>query len=60
MPMPYPSILKIVTYGETEFNLLYCDERGDWMSDTFHRSLQEAMGCALEEYGVSVHEWELK
>ena len=57
IPMPHPTMLKIVRYGDSEFNLLYCDDNGDWMNDTLHRSFQEAADCANDEFGVLPEEW---
>ena len=57
IPMPNPAMLKIVQYGDSEFNLLYCDNNGDWMNDTLHYSLQGAKDAANDEYGVRPEEW---
>ena len=44
--------------GESEFNLLYCDENGDFMSDTFHESVHEAMDSARDEFSVPPEDWQ--
>ena len=54
-----PSELRVVRYeGQDGFFLLYCDESGKEMTDTWHHTLDEAFDQAEFEFSVQRHEWE--
>jgi hypothetical protein len=44
--------------GQDGFFLLYCDESGEEMTDTWHRTLDDALDQAEFEFTVQRHEWE--
>ena len=57
--MPQPSGLRIVKYGDAEgFYLLYLDENGNAMNDTFHDTLEDALEQARFEFNVTPEEWQ--
>ena len=50
--------LRIVRYGvEAGFYLLYLDETGGEITDTWHESLDDAMHQAEFEFGVKPADW---
>lgn len=54
-----PSILKIVQYkDDAGFYLIYCDDRGEELTDTYHDSLKDAMDQAKWEFQIEPQEWE--
>lgn len=59
IPVPTPVSLRIVQYegDEPRAYLFYCDASGEEMTDTYHESVEEAMGQAEAEFGVQQHEW---
>ena len=58
-PLPPPAALKIVQYGdESGFYLLYLDESGREMTDTWHESLENAKRQAAFEFNVDDADWE--
>jgi len=58
--LPLPSELRIVQYsGDPGFYLLYCDELGNELTDTYHDTLEEAMAQADWEFGVKPDEWQV-
>jgi hypothetical protein len=58
-PVPTPRLLRIVQYdGDVGFYLLYCDNNGDEMADTYHVSMVAAMSQAEFEFGVKPTEWQ--
>jgi hypothetical protein len=57
--LPSPRELRIVQYdGDPGYYLLYCDENGNEMTDTYHDTLDEAMSQATWEFNVSPEEWQ--
>ena len=56
--MPPPAALRISVYGdEPGFFLLYLDERGNEVTDTWHQSLDDALHQAHFEFQVEPSEW---
>lgn len=56
--VPAPISLRIVRYGgDSACYLLYCDEAGNELTDTWHESLDDAMTQARLEFSVSPDEW---
>jgi hypothetical protein len=54
-----PSQLEIVRYpDDAGFYLLYPDDEGSELTDTYHDSLPEAMRQASREFRVEEDEWE--
>jgi hypothetical protein len=62
VPAPPPGLLRIVQYDghETSAYLLYFDDSGEELTDTWHRSIEAAMDQATAEFGVAQHEWDLQ
>jgi hypothetical protein len=53
--------LRIVQYrGEAGFYLLYLDEAGTEVTDTWHESLTDAVSQANYEFGVEPAEWAIR
>ena len=58
--LPPPSQLEIVTYPDDPgFYLLYLDDEGNELTDTYHDSQAEAMRQARWEFRVEEDEWEV-
>lgn len=58
--LPVPNELRIVQYdSDPGFYLLYLDEVGNELTDTYHESLAEALRQAKWEFEVGLHEWEV-
>ncbi len=56
--LPSPSELRIVQYTEDPgYYLLYFDETGEELTDTYHDTLSQAMEQAEWEFGVRPDEW---
>ena len=56
--LPSPAELRIVQYsGDPGFYLFYCDSSGREQTDTYHDSVQSAMGQANAEFGVQEWDW---
>lgn len=54
-----PSELLVVRYpDDAGYYLLYCDENGSELTDTFHESLESALAQAEWEFQVKPGEWE--
>ena len=58
-PIPTPTSLAIVTFGEHEFNLIHLDAEGREMTDTFHASVDDALEQALLEFMVQPEDWKV-
>jgi hypothetical protein len=57
--LPLPRSLEIVQVPpDTGYYLLYIDERGAEVSDTWHESLDRAMEQANYEFGLLAREWD--
>lgn len=58
--LPPPAELRIVQYTEDPgYYLLYFDNQGAELTDTYHDSLAEAMQQAEWEFGVRPEEWRM-
>jgi len=58
-PMPLPVELQIAQYpGDSGFYLFYLDEHGEVMTDTYHDTLERALGQGEWEFSVAADEWE--
>lgn len=58
-PLSEPSELRIARYPDDPgYYLLYCDEAGSELTDTFHETLESALAQAEWEYQVRADEWE--
>ena len=56
-----PAALRIVQFsGDAGFYLLYLDDVGDELTDTFHDSVDAAMAQAEWEYGVVAEDWHVE
>ena len=56
--LPPPKELRIVQYNsDPGYYLLYCDESGNQMTDTYHLSVKDAMDQAEFEFGITADEW---
>ncbi len=56
--LPVPSSVEIQPV-EGAYFLLYLDEVGDCIADTWHRTLGEAKSQATHEFGISESDWEV-
>jgi len=57
--LPPPRELQIVQYAEDPgYYLLYYDEAGEELTDTYHDTLAEAMEQAEWEFGIRPGEWQ--
>ena len=57
--IPPPAQLAIVRYRtDPGYYLLYLDERGEELTDTYHETVEKAMDQADWEFGVKPDEWE--
>jgi len=53
-------MLRIVKYiDDPGYYLLYCDEHGQELTDTYHESLADAMTQAEWEFQVRAHDWQV-
>ncbi len=58
--VPVPAELQIVYYpGYQGYYLLYLDEQGNELTDTWHATLEDAMAQADFEFEVKSDDWEL-
>jgi hypothetical protein len=58
--VPIPDMLRIVKYiDDPGYYLLYCDEHGQELTDTYHESLADAMTQAEWEFQVRAHDWQV-
>src|ERR1700737_368274 len=56
--LPKPSILTIAQRGsDLGYYLLYLDDQGEEMTDTYHENLDAAFEQAKAEFGVAKEEW---
>ncbi|MDX2037827.1 MAG: hypothetical protein SFX72_14340 [Isosphaeraceae bacterium] len=56
---PTPAELRIARYeGDPGCCLLYCDETGAEITDTYHDSVAAAIDQAEWEFGTKAEEWE--
>jgi len=55
--LPVPAWVEI-TPDAGAFLLLYLDERGDCLTDTWHQTLEQAKAQARHEFGIEEEEWE--
>lgn len=59
--MNIPSALRIIQYDEgSGYFLLYFDESGKELTDTFHDSLEKALAQAEMEFEVQSDEWQFQ
>jgi hypothetical protein len=56
--LPAPSWVEIQA-SEGAFFLLYTDEHGACLTDTWHQTLQQAKAQATHEFGIGEDEWEV-
>ncbi len=58
--LPAPAQLQIVQYPDDPgYYLLYLDEFGEELTDTYHDTLEEALHQAEWEFRVKLEEWEV-
>ena len=57
--IPPPVSLAIVTFGERQFNLIHLDAEGRELTDTFHKSLEDALAEGVREFTIQPDEWDL-
>lgn len=58
-PLPAPRALRIASYpGDAGYYLLYLDEAGRELTDTYHESMEDALAQAEWEFGIKPEEWE--
>ncbi len=56
--LPLPSRLLIVKIPDSQgYYLLYLDKDGEEMTDTYHDSVEDAMGQAEWEFNVKKEDW---
>jgi hypothetical protein len=56
--LPAPKSLEIVRYPDTPgYYLLYLDEEGKWLTDTYHDTIENAIDQATWEFKVGRDEW---
>jgi len=56
--LPPPRELRIVQYPEDPgYYLLYFNESGEELTDTYHESMTQAMAQAEWEFGIQPGEW---
>ena len=54
-----PAELKIIQFSDDPgFYLLYCDDAGVEITDTYHETVEEAKAQAEFEFNVKPEEWE--
>lgn len=56
---PPTSLLIVQIPPQPQFYLLYLDEQGDEMTDTFHETFEGAQDQALFEFQLEPEEWEM-
>jgi hypothetical protein len=60
VPVPLPVSLAISKYeGDDGFYLLYLDDNGNDLTDTYHLSIDKALLQAEWEFGVKSDEWQV-
>ena len=58
--IPVPSELRIVSDdGQPGYLLLYCDQSGDEMTDSWHGTMDDALHQAEFEFTVRPDDWEI-
>jgi len=58
--MPIPSELRIVKFqNDPGFYLLYLDDGGNELTDTYHENLERALEQGNWEFNVKPDEWEV-
>ena len=58
--LPVPAFLQVVQYAEDPgFYLLYLDQNGQELTDTYHETLAGAFEQARWEFSVESTEWEV-
>ncbi len=56
--MPRPARLRISRYADDpRFYLLYIDDAGEELTDTWHPTLEDAMQQAAVEFNVKPNDW---
>ena len=56
--LPPPSQLQIAQFsGDSGYYLLYLDDSGNEMTDTYHDSIDAALSQASWEFGITRDEW---
>jgi hypothetical protein len=55
--LPTPASLEIQP-ADGAFFLLYLDERGECLTDTWHETLEQAKAQARHDFGIGVDDWE--
>jgi hypothetical protein len=57
--LPAPSKLLIAQFpGDSGYYLLYLDEYGEELTDTYHESVEKAIAQAKFEFNILPEEWE--
>lgn len=56
--MPAPASVEIQP-AEGAFSLLYLDEHGECLTDTWHQTLEQAKAQARHEFGIGEDDWEI-
>lgn len=60
LPLPSAHQLEVAKFEEEPgYYLLYLDEEGQEMTDTYHDSFEEALAQAQFEFGVVLQDWEI-
>jgi hypothetical protein len=57
--LPPPVSLAIVTFSDSEFNLIHLDGNGSEITDTFHESLDDALAQGLREFTIQPGDWDV-
>ena len=58
VPVPPPSALEIVQYPDDDaYYLLYLDDSGNELTDTWHETINDAKAQAEFEFSVAPSEW---
>src|SRR5262249_33703521 len=58
--IPAPHHLKIMQYEpDSGYYLLYCDDTGSEMADTYHETIESAVSQARWEFNVQTNEWRM-
>jgi hypothetical protein len=55
--LPVPAWVEIQP-ADGAFFLLYLDERGEQLTDTWHQTLEQAKAQARHEFGIEGDDWE--
>ncbi len=54
--LPTPAAVEIQP-ADGAFFLLYLDEHGDCLTDTWHQTLEQAKAQAQHEFGIGENDW---